>query len=62
MAGVKGLHQSHKTHCPRPFSVTELRFFHLCKIGNREYGLLFRVLRLEPDVTFTVVDLIKMNG
>jgi len=61
MAGVKGLHRSHKTHCPRPFSVTELRFFDFCKIGNREYGLPFRVLRLEPDATFTVVDLLEMS-
>jgi 3',5'-cyclic AMP phosphodiesterase CpdA len=38
------------------FSGPELRFFHFCEIENREDIITFRVLRLEPDETFTVVD------
>jgi hypothetical protein len=36
------------------FSGPELRFFHFCEIGAP--GLEYRVLRLEPNETFTVVD------
>jgi len=38
------------------FPGPELRFFHFCEIENRENNLAFRVLRLEPDENFTVVD------
>ena len=33
-----------------------LRFFHFCEIEKREDRIAFRVLRLEPDEHFTVVD------
>jgi predicted phosphodiesterase len=38
------------------FSGPELRFFHFCEIENRNDVLVFRVMRLESDETFTVVD------
>ncbi len=38
------------------FAGPELRFLHFCEIENREDALVFRVLRLELDGTFTVVD------
>jgi hypothetical protein len=38
------------------FSGPELRFFHFCEIEDRDNTLIFRVLRLESDGTFTVVD------
>ncbi len=38
------------------FSGPELRFFHFCEIESRDDTLSFRVLRLESDGTFTVVD------
>jgi hypothetical protein len=38
------------------FCGPEPRFFHFCEIENRNDVLAFRVLRLESDETFTVVD------
>lgn len=38
------------------FPGPELRFFHFCEIEHREDSIAFRVLRLEPDEHFTVVD------
>ncbi len=38
------------------FSGPELRFFHLCEIESLNGTLVFRVLRLESDETFTVAD------
>jgi len=38
------------------FSAPELRFFHFCEIESRNDTLVFKVLRLESDETFTVVD------
>jgi len=38
------------------FSGPELRFFHFSEIEDRDDTLIFRVLRLESDGTFTVVD------
>ena len=34
----------------------DLRFFHFCEIESRDGALVFRVLRLETDETFSVVD------
>ena len=34
----------------------ELSFFHFCEIESRNDDLVFRVLRLEPDRTFEIVD------
>ena len=39
------------------FSGPELRFFHFCEIESHKDTLVFRVLRLESDETFSVVDL-----
>jgi len=39
------------------FSGPELRFFHFCEIESHKDTLVFRVLRLESDETFAVVDL-----
>jgi hypothetical protein len=38
------------------FSGPELRFFHFCEIESRNDNLFFRILRLESDQTFAVVD------
>jgi hypothetical protein len=38
------------------FSGPDLRFFHFCEIESRNDTLVFKVLRLESDQTFTVVD------
>ncbi len=38
------------------FSGPELRFFHFCEIEVRHDALAVRVVRLEPDETFTAVD------
>jgi predicted phosphodiesterase len=38
------------------FSGPELRFFHFCEIENRSDALVFRVLRLELDETFSLAD------
>lgn len=38
------------------FSGPELRFFHFCEIESHNETLVFRVMRLESDETFTVVD------
>ncbi len=38
------------------FSGPELRFFHFCEIESGNDTLVFKVLRLESDETFTVVD------
>ena len=38
------------------FPGPRLRFFHFCRIEVRKRALLFSVLRLEPDQTFTSVD------
>jgi 3',5'-cyclic AMP phosphodiesterase CpdA len=38
------------------FSGPEIRFFHFCEVENRNDSLVFRVLRLDSDETFSVVD------
>jgi 3',5'-cyclic AMP phosphodiesterase CpdA len=38
------------------FSGPEIRFFHFCEIESRDDALVFRVLRLESDETFSAVD------
>ena len=38
------------------FSGPELRFFHFCQIENHQDTLVFRVVRLESDETFTDID------
>ncbi|MGA2516666.1 MAG: metallophosphoesterase [Thermodesulfobacteriota bacterium] len=38
------------------FSGPELRFFHFCEIENRDDTLIFRVLRLESDGSFAIID------
>jgi 3',5'-cyclic AMP phosphodiesterase CpdA len=38
------------------FSGPEIRFFHFCEIESRDGALVFRVLRLETDETFSVAD------
>jgi len=38
------------------FSGPELRFFHFCEIENRDDTLIFRVLRLESDESFAIID------
>ncbi len=38
------------------FSGPELRFFHFCEIESRNNTLVFRVLRLQSDETFSVAD------
>lgn len=38
-----------------------LRFFHFCEIENRKDSIAFRVLRLEPDEKFTVIDPLKIT-
>jgi len=41
---------------PDFFSGPKLRFFHFCEMKNGSDDVVFRVLRLESDETFTVVD------
>jgi hypothetical protein len=43
------------------FSGPELRFFHFCEIESCDHTLIFRVLRLESDETFTVVDPFRIS-
>jgi len=52
-----------KRRYPDLFPGPALRFFHFCEIEHREDGITFRVLRLETDESFTVVDpfIIKKN-
>lgn len=45
-----------KRRYPDLFAGPALRFFHFCEIEHRKDGITFRVLRLEPDESFTVVD------
>ncbi len=45
-----------KRRYPDLFSGPELRFFHFCEIEYRNGTLVFRVLRLESDETFSPVD------
>jgi predicted phosphodiesterase len=47
---------SRKRPYPDLFSGPEHRFFHFCEIESYPDTLVFRVVRLEPDGTFTVVD------
>lgn len=47
---------SQKRSFPDLFDGPELRFFHFCEIELHGKRLLFRVLRLESDRTFTVAD------
>jgi hypothetical protein len=45
-----------KQRCQDLFSGPELRFFHFCEIESRNDTLVFRIMRLGSDETFTVVD------
>jgi predicted phosphodiesterase len=45
-----------KRRCQDLFSGPELRFFHFCEIESHKDTLVFRLLRLESDETFSVVD------
>jgi len=49
-----------KRHYDDLFPGSELRFFHFCEIEIGREGLDYRVLRLEPDETFTVADLLTI--
>jgi 3',5'-cyclic AMP phosphodiesterase CpdA len=43
------------------FPGPELRSFHFCEIEHRKDGIAYRVLRLEPDESFTVVDPVSIR-
>jgi 3',5'-cyclic AMP phosphodiesterase CpdA len=43
------------------FPGPEIRFFHACEIEVGEQGLMYRVLRLESDGTFSIVDLMSKS-
>jgi hypothetical protein len=45
-----------KQRTPDLFSGPERRFFHFCEIKSDHDTLVFRVVRLESDGTFAVVD------
>jgi predicted phosphodiesterase len=45
-----------KRHYNDLFPGPELRFFHFCQIETKGQGLELRILRLEPDESFTVAD------
>ena len=45
-----------KQHYQDLFSGPELRFFHFCEIGSRNDTLVFRIIHLDSDETFTVAD------
>jgi hypothetical protein len=45
-----------KQRCQDLFSGPELRFFHFCEIESRNDTLVFRIMRLGSNETFTVVD------
>ena len=45
-----------KRRYPDLFAGPALRFFHFCEIEHRGNSIAYRVLRLEPDESFTVVD------
>jgi predicted MPP superfamily phosphohydrolase len=46
---------------PDLFLGPELRFFHACEIERNDTALIYKVLRLEPDRTFSVIDPIIVN-
>ena len=45
-----------KRHYNDLFPGAELRFFHFCEVEAKGQGLELRILRLEPDESFTVAD------
>jgi hypothetical protein len=45
-----------KRRYPDLFLGPELRFFHACEIERSDRALIYKVLRLEPDSTFSVID------
>jgi hypothetical protein len=46
---------------PDLFPGPELRYFHACEIERSDTALIYKVLRLEPDRTFSVIDPVIIN-
>ena len=46
---------------PDLFPGPELRYFHACEIERSDIALIYKVLRLEPDRTFSAIDPVIIN-